>query len=682
MCSRIAILLLTLAIILPTVNLTVSAEQNAIKISVDEITENNATIIINNSGTDIENACLIAAVYDVYGEMCDVSAMTVSVGSGDTESYGILFSKAFSHGYTVRVFLRDNIESMRPLCGMAQSVYDNLPEVTMNDFYHKLDGSTVTVPLSEAMAKQFFGANPMNGAIVRHNRTEPAIRNIVDGERDLALVTYPSADNFAYAKSKGISLVTVPVVNDAFVFLINEDNPVKSLTSQQIKDIYSGKITNWKELGGNDVDIIPLQRTAGGSQSGMIEFMGDTEIMVPFEDSTVVEMMGMLVERVTQEPDAIGYSYYYYTHNMASWHGEPKLLELDGVAPSNSNIENGAYPVIAQYYAVFRADEPAGGFARSVTEYLLSQYGQKAAEGIGYVKLGAEQVKPLPDPEPGYVPKPPPPHPFAIEEYGRFLADDDAKDFFRGMISRDYGSDVADGALAWATGGVYENIIKTFIYLQNYGTDKEIAFTERFWLDGEVYGYAGEVGIEIEVTPVFYNPLVFIVDRNNPVDNLTTQQLKDIYSGDAVGWGEVGGYHGDISLYSSETSHTYDYVGYPSRDYSVNLCLFGFLGVDEINLPMPARWNRDWFIGEDEDTMAYDPFALGYSFNSKDTGHYKVLTVDGFAPGDGGYPVKAEYVAVTGKPLAADSFADRLLRYILSPEGQEMAESLGYIKIN
>jgi phosphate transport system substrate-binding protein len=186
--------------------------------------------------------------------------------------------------------------------------------------------------------------------------------------------------------------------------MVNAGNPINNLTKQQIKDIYSGKITNWKELGGNDVTILPLQRTAGGSQSGMLDFMGDTKIMVPFVDAVIDSMSG-LIERVTQEPNAIGYSYYYYTNTM--YLNNAKLLNLEGVAPSNANVENGSYPEITPYFAVFRADAPVGSFPRIFTEYLLSPAGQQTAENTGYVKLSASQIVPLPEPEQGYAASPP-----------------------------------------------------------------------------------------------------------------------------------------------------------------------------------------------------------------------------------------------------------------------------------
>ena len=279
----------------------------------------------------------------------------------------------------------------QPAAGAGESAYT----ITAADFIQRLDGSTVTQPLTQALADSLFGdAAP----VVVHNKTSQAIRGVINGDKGIAFVTYPSAQDFADAAAAGVDLECVPVVKDAFVFLVNTANAAKGLTQRQIRDIYSGKITGgWIELMGPDFYSNPggfdkiqaFQRVAeSGSQSGMVNFMGDTPIMIPESERYAVEMMGMLVDEIGINLNAIGYSYYYFVENqteffMYNWN--VKYIEVDGVLPSNTTVKNGSYPLITPYYAVFRSDAPQNGFARALLRYTFSDEGQSIAELAGYV---------------------------------------------------------------------------------------------------------------------------------------------------------------------------------------------------------------------------------------------------------------------------------------------------------
>ncbi|HML38755.1 MAG TPA: substrate-binding domain-containing protein, partial [Bacillota bacterium] len=222
--------------------------------------------------------------------------------------------------------------------------------------YPKVDGSTATIPLSEA-----FGAAVMGLSIeeareyIVHNTTHDAYVNLINKKADIIFVTSPSADELAGAKVSGVELKVVPIVSEGFVFLTSIENPVKGLSLQQIRDIYSGKITNWKDVGGKDKEIIAYQRPENsGSQTGMLNLvMGPDEIMKPPMEKVASEM-GQLVDAVsvyTNDADAIGYSYYYYVTDM--WENDKvKLLAVDGVYPDKKTISDGSYPIRTAYYAV------------------------------------------------------------------------------------------------------------------------------------------------------------------------------------------------------------------------------------------------------------------------------------------------------------------------------------------
>ena len=258
--------------------------------------------------------------------------------------------------------------------------------------YPRVDGSTVTIPLSEAVASAVLHL-PLEEArqYVLHNKTHQAYLNLVDGTADIIFVTSPSEEELAYAAEKGVELTVTPVVSEGFVFLVNKANPVDSLTLEQIRDIYAGRITNWQEVGGSDEPIIAFQRPENsGSQTGMLDLVIRADEIMPAPTETVVAEMGALIDAVASydnAQNAIGYSYYYYATDM--WlNDEVKLLAVDGVTPDKTTISDGTYPITTAYYAVTRSDLRSDDSAQVLLDWMLSSEGQQVAEEAGYVKLG------------------------------------------------------------------------------------------------------------------------------------------------------------------------------------------------------------------------------------------------------------------------------------------------------
>lgn len=264
------------------------------------------------------------------------------------------------------------------------------PPAFTPETYPAIDGSTVTIPLSEALAGRLMDL-PLDEArqYVLHNKTHPAYVNLIYGKADLIFVTGPSEEELKLAEDQGVELEVIPVVHEGFVFLANEDNPVEGLTLEQIRGIYTGKITNWKEVGGPDMAITAYQRPVNsGSQTGFLEMVMKEETpMEPLMEQVVAEM-GALIDAVAaydNKPSAIGYSYYYFVMDM--WGSDQiKLLSVDGIYPDKETIRDGSYPLNTAYYAVIRKDEPENSPARKIIDWLLTEEGQRLAEEAGYVR--------------------------------------------------------------------------------------------------------------------------------------------------------------------------------------------------------------------------------------------------------------------------------------------------------
>lgn len=256
--------------------------------------------------------------------------------------------------------------------------------------YPIVDGSTATIPLAEAFEAN-FKAKDVDEVEISHSKTHNAYVKLIDGDVDLILVTEPSEDALELAEENDVELEVIKVVNEGFVFFINSTNSVKSLTLEQIQDIYAGEITNWKEVGGEDEEIIAYQRPVNsGSQTGMLSLvMKDKKIADAPTENIAMEMTDIIdvVSDYENNSGAIGYSYYYYANTMYL-SDDIELLAVDGVKPNNDTIKEGEYPIQTAYYIVIRKDEPENSKTRELVEAMLSTRGQLAAENAGYVPLG------------------------------------------------------------------------------------------------------------------------------------------------------------------------------------------------------------------------------------------------------------------------------------------------------
>jgi phosphate transport system substrate-binding protein len=186
------------------------------------------------------------------------------------------------------------------------------------------------------------------------SKTGPAFDYLIDGYADIVFLMGVSEEQRKAAADKGLELTLTPIGREAFVFFVNTANPVSGISSGDVMGIYSGQITNWREVGGGNYAIRAYQRPSGsGSQTMLEQIMRDVPIApAPLED--VYNMMYGLVKRVAgykNYNNSLGYSFAYYLKDMT---GEPriKLLSIDGAAPSRENIAWGAYPFSYDFYAV------------------------------------------------------------------------------------------------------------------------------------------------------------------------------------------------------------------------------------------------------------------------------------------------------------------------------------------
>ena len=257
--------------------------------------------------------------------------------------------------------------------------------------YPVMDGSTANLPMmAEVMAEVCDISLEEGENLTSCQKTPLAWENITNGEADILLVYEAAEETKALVEQSGVALEITPIGRDALVFINNAQNPVKDLSQQQLIDIYTGKITNWNEVGGDDSAIVPYQRgETSGSQSLFMKLLMKDETPMAAPQELKPAEMGMLIDelaRYNNTGNALGYSVFYYASYMYQQPGL-NMLAVDGVLPSDQTIADGSYPLLNEYYVVIRAEEAEDSPARRLRDWILTAEGKVAMEKAGYIPV-------------------------------------------------------------------------------------------------------------------------------------------------------------------------------------------------------------------------------------------------------------------------------------------------------
>ena len=253
----------------------------------------------------------------------------------------------------------------------------------------RIDGAAALFPVYSAFVNAVYpSTTTLHDGTFEYNNTPDGYRLLAEKETDIFIGVYPSDEQKEYAEEKQTIFKYTPIGTEAFVFFVHKDNPVTNLTTGKIKDIYSGKITNWKDVGGKNEKIAAFQRNEGsGSQSMLKRFMGDTPIMdAPTE--MVNDLMAGIIEQVADyksKTNSIGFSFRYYVEGIIK-NPDIKMISIDGAAPTSENIRNGSYPVLTPIYAVTYEGNQNSNVDK-LLEWILSDEGQHIINETGYVGI-------------------------------------------------------------------------------------------------------------------------------------------------------------------------------------------------------------------------------------------------------------------------------------------------------
>lgn len=262
-------------------------------------------------------------------------------------------------------------------------------QFTLDEELPRLDGATALFPVYCSFVEATYHKQADIKSLVQFSRTTKAYENLIKGETDIIFVAGPSKEQMTMAKEAGVEFQMYPIGYEAFVFIVNSKNPVSNISIQQIRDIYSGKITRWSELGGNNAKIRPFQRDKNsGSQTAFEKIFGKENEMLAPEMRQVASGMGGLVDAVADyenHSNAIGYSFRYYIETMENNPGI-KILSLNGIAPTKETIRNKTYPICDSFYAITVKSRETENVKRFI-EWMQGSQAQALIEKVGYVGL-------------------------------------------------------------------------------------------------------------------------------------------------------------------------------------------------------------------------------------------------------------------------------------------------------
>lgn len=242
-----------------------------------------------------------------------------------------------------------------------------------------IDSAAALYPISSSFVNaiynkedvEFINDNFTSSSKLQMNNTRNCYKGIVDGNIDIGLLAKPSSQQLEYASKNNVELILEPIGYESFVFLVNKNNPINSLTIEQVKGIYSGKYTNWSELGGYNKEIIPLQRNeSSGSQTAFLSFMNGEKTI-----SKSLNIFG----------SAIGYSFRYYVEDVVK-NGNVKMISLNNVYPNKENIQNKSYPIVSSFYAV-HSSKNTNPNVKKVVDWMKLDVAQEIINEVGYVGL-------------------------------------------------------------------------------------------------------------------------------------------------------------------------------------------------------------------------------------------------------------------------------------------------------
>ena len=234
------------------------------------------------------------------------------------------------------------------------------------------DGSTSMEKVVGALGEAFMEANPDTTFTYNPTGSGSGIQAVQEGRCDIGLSSRALKD-----AEKEAGLTETVLAYDGIAMIVNPANPVEDLSLEQIADIYTGKITNWSEVGGNDSQIVLIGREAGsGTRGGFEEIVGVVDACQYRQE---LSSTGDVITTVAQNPDAIGYA------SLAAVKDTVKALKVAGVTPTEATVKDGTYTIQRPFVLATKTGEKLNDVAQAFFDYATSADASEIIAAAGAV---------------------------------------------------------------------------------------------------------------------------------------------------------------------------------------------------------------------------------------------------------------------------------------------------------
>lgn len=308
----------------------------------------------------------------------------------------VKYDKSIKINTSAYAKIYENIPDYYPFVEDTKIVKIDSETLKLTEDLPVIDGETALFPVYSAFINAVYpesteiydGTFDYSSQSAYEYLSEWGYKNVADNRTDIFFDLYPTKDGEAYAQPYGATLEYTTIGTEALVFFVHKDNPIDTLSIEQIRGIYSGEITNWEDVGGKNKKIAAYQSDTGSSSQKMMErFMGE----IPLMDAPTkmgYEELYLWAEGIAEyrnKPNAIGFSFRYLVEDNPNI----KLISIDGVAPTQENIKDGSYSIVTPIYAVTREGNTCENVDK-LLDWILSEEGQYIIEESGYTGVVSE----------------------------------------------------------------------------------------------------------------------------------------------------------------------------------------------------------------------------------------------------------------------------------------------------
>ena len=248
------------------------------------------------------------------------------------------------------------------------------PEAAAEAGNVSLDGSTSMEKVIGSLGESFINSNPGTSYTYNPTGSGSGIKAVSEGTCDIGLSSRNLKDD-----EKASGLTGTVLALDGIAVIVNPNNPVSDLSVEQIASIYKGEITNWKDVGGNDAEIVLIGREAGSGTRDGFESITDTKDKCQYRQE--LTSTGDVITTVSSNPNAIGYA------SLASVKDTVKALTVNGVVPSEASVKDGSYVVQRPFVLVTKDGTKLSDSAQKFFDYITSEAASKVISNAGAVPV-------------------------------------------------------------------------------------------------------------------------------------------------------------------------------------------------------------------------------------------------------------------------------------------------------